>query len=116
MRCRRRPLPEEAAGVLADIAGYFRSLKDETGEALFETVALQGEAARFGLDHPNVGDLVLLAGRGTTLKSGFPRQGSDAPLLLPADIASQHGYGPDPDLDGVFFHVGPGVVRRGSPS
>ncbi len=107
--------PEEAAGVLADIASYFRTLKDETGEALFETVALQGDATRLGLDHPNVGDLVLLAGRGTTLKGGFPRQGSDAPLLLPADIASQHGYGPDPELDGVFFHVGPGVVPARIP-
>jgi hypothetical protein len=101
--------PEEAAGVLADIAEYFRSLKDDAGRALFETVALQGEAARLGLDHPNAGDLILLAGRGTTLKGGFPRQGSAAPMLLPADIAAQHGYGPDPDLDGVFFHVGPGV-------
>ena len=101
--------PEEAAGVLADIAGYFRALKDETGQALFETVALRGEAARIGLDHPNIGDLVLLAGRGTTLKSGFPRLGSAAPMLLPADVGAQHGYGPDPDLDGVFFHVGPGI-------
>ena len=101
--------PEEAAGVLADIAGYFRSLVDDTGTALFETVALQGEAARLGLDHPNVGDLVLLAGRGTTLKGGFPRQGGAAPLVLPTDLAAQHGYGPDPELDGLFFHVGPGV-------
>lgn len=101
--------PEEAAGVLADIAGYFRSLEDDAGIALFETVALQGEAARLGLDHPNVGDLVLLAGPGTTLKSGFPRMGGAAPLVLPTDLAAQHGYGPDPELDGVFFHVGPGV-------
>jgi hypothetical protein len=108
--------PEEAAGVLADIASHFRSLKDETGAPLFETVALRGEAATLGLDHPNSGDLVLLAGRGTTLKGGFPREGSAAPLLLPADVAGQHGYGPDPDLDGIFFHVGPGVVAARVPT
>jgi hypothetical protein len=107
--------PEEAAAVLADITGFFRTLKDETGKALFETVALRGEAARLGLDHPNMGDLVLLAGRGTTLKSGFPRQGSDAPVLLPADVVAQHGFGPDPDLDGVFFHVGPGIAAARIP-
>jgi hypothetical protein len=107
--------PEEAAGVLADIAAYFRSLKDDAGSALFETVALQGEAARLGLDHPDAGDLILLAARGTMLKSGFPPQGSAAPTLLPADVAAQHGYGPDPDLDGIFFHVGPGVVPARVP-
>jgi predicted AlkP superfamily phosphohydrolase/phosphomutase len=108
--------PEEAAGVLADIASHFRSLKDETGAPLFETVALRGEAATLGLDHPNSGDLVLLAGKGTTLKGGFPREGATAPLLLPADVAAQHGYGPDPDLDGVFFHVGPGIVAARVPA
>ena len=90
-------------------ARHFRSLKDETGAPLFEIVALRGEAASLDLDHPNAGDLVLLAGPGTTLRGGFPRQGDAAPLLLPADTAGQHGYGPDPELDGVFFHVGPGV-------
>lgn len=101
--------PEEAAAVLADIAGYFRSLKDAAGKPLFETVALRGEAATLGLDNPNVGDLILLAGRGTTLKSGFPKQGAAAPVLLPSDISGQHGYGPDPELDGIFFHAGPGI-------
>lgn len=101
--------PEEAANVLADIAGHFRSLVDESGAPLFATVALRGEAATLGLDHPNAGDLVLLAAPGTTLKSGFPARGESAPLLLPPGLAAQHGYGPDPELDGVFFHVGPGI-------
>lgn len=107
--------PEEAATILADIAGYFRSLKDEAGKALFETVALRGEASRIGLDHPNIGDLILLAGHGTTLRSGFPQQGSAAPVLLPADVAAQHGYGPDPELDGIFFHAGPGIAPERIP-
>ncbi len=101
--------PEEGAGVLADIASHLRDLKDETGAPLFETVALRGEAATLGLDHPNIGDLVLLAGRGTALRGGFPKLGAEAPVLLPADVAAQHGYGPDPALDGVFFHVGRGL-------
>ena len=102
--------PEEAAAVLADIAAYFRSLKDETGRPLFETVALRGEATMLGLDHPNCGDLVLIAGRGITLEGGFPRQGDSAAVLLPTRIVAQHGYGPDPELDGIFFHVGAGIA------
>lgn len=101
--------PEEGAGVLADIASHLRGLQDETGAPLFETVALRGEAATLGLDHPNIGDLVLLAGRGTALRGGFPKLGAEAPVLLPADVAGQHGYGPDPTLDGIFFHVGRGL-------
>jgi hypothetical protein len=108
--------PGEAAAVLADIAAHFRSLKDETGAPLFEVVALRGEAAPLGLDHPNMGDLILLAGPGTTLNGGFPRQGDSAPLLLPAEMTGQHGYGPDPELDGVFFHVGPGIVVARVPT
>jgi hypothetical protein len=107
--------PEEAANVLADIAGHFRSLVDESGAPLFATVALRGEAATLGLDHPNAGDLVLLAGPGTTLRSGFPAEGDSAPLLLPAGLAAQHGYGPDPDLDGIFFHAGPGLEAARLP-
>ncbi|HMM36053.1 MAG TPA: alkaline phosphatase family protein [Thermoanaerobaculia bacterium] len=101
--------PDEGAGVLADVASYLRDLKDETGAPLFETVALRGEAATLGLDHPNVGDLLLLAGKGTALRGGFPKLGAEAPVLLPADVAGQHGYGPDPSLDGIFFHVGRGL-------
>lgn len=107
--------PEEAAGVLADIASHLRSLRDETGAPLFETVALRGEAATLGLDHPNAGDLVLLAGSGTALRSGFPRLGAEAPAILPPDVAAQHGYGPDPALDGIFFHVGPGIESARLP-
>ena len=107
--------PEEAAGVLADIAGTFRALKDESGAPLFEVVALRGEAATLGLDHPNVGDLVLFAGHGTALRSGFPPQGEAAPLLLPASLAAQHGYGPDPEIDGFFFHLGPGLAPARHP-
>lgn len=101
--------PEEGAGVLADIASHLRDLKDETGTPLFETVALRGEAATLGLDHPNIGDLLLLAGKGTAFRSGFPKLGAEAPIALPADVAGQHGYGPDPVLDGIFFHVGRGL-------
>jgi hypothetical protein len=101
--------PEEAADVLEDIAVRFRGLRDETGSPLFETVALRGEAAPLGLDHPNAGDLVLLAAPGTTLRGGFPKSGDAAPLLQPSDLAGQHGYGPDPELDGIFLYVGPGL-------
>jgi hypothetical protein len=107
--------PEEAAEVLSDIAGHFRSLFDEWGAPLFATVALRGEAATLGLGHPNAGDLVLFAGPGTTLKSGFPAGGDSAPLLVPAGVAAQHGYGPDPDLDGIFFHAGPGLEATRLP-
>ncbi len=107
--------PEEAADVLSDLASWFRSLEDESGAPLFTTVALRGEAAALGLGHPNAGDLVLLAAPGTSLRSGFPRAGAEAPILLPPDVAAQHGYGPDPQLDGLFFHVGPGVEASRVP-
>ena len=107
--------PEEAAGVLADVASHLRALRDETGATLFETVALGGEAATLGLDHPNAGDLVLLARDGTALRGGFPKLGAEAPTILPPDVAAQHGYGPDPTLDGIFFHVGPGIAPARLP-
>jgi len=107
--------PDEAAAVLADISSYCRSLSDETGAPIFETVALRGEAAPLGLDHPNAGDLVLLAGPGTTLRAGFPRGGETAPMLLPGGVAAQHGYGPDPELDGLFFHAGEGLAPARLP-
>jgi hypothetical protein len=31
-------------------------------------------------------------------------------------MTGQHGYGPDPELDGVFFHVGPGIVVARVPT
>jgi predicted AlkP superfamily phosphohydrolase/phosphomutase len=101
--------PERANAILAEIASAFRSMKDETGARLFETVAFPGESAGLGLDHPASGDLILIAGAGTSLSGGFPRQGDAAPVLLPAEVTAQHGYGPDPELDGVFFHAGPGI-------
>lgn len=101
--------PEEAADVLEDIAVRFRGLVDEAGAPLFSTVALRGQMAPLGLDHPNAGDLVLLGAPGTMLRGGFPKAGEAAPLISPADLAGQHGYGPDPELDGIFFHVGEGI-------
>ena len=107
--------PEEAADVLEDIAVRFRSLVDETGAPLFSTVALRGQMAPLGLDHPNAGDLVLLASPGTTLRGGFPKADEGTPLLQPSDLAGQHGYGPDPELDGIFLHVGPGIAPARLP-
>lgn len=108
--------PEEAAGVLEDIAVRFRGLVDESGAPLLATVALRGQMAPLGLDHPNAGDLVLLAAPGTMLHAGFPKAGEGAPLLSPAGLAGQHGYGPDPELDGIFFHVGPGIAPARLPA
>lgn len=102
--------PEEAAGVLADVASYFRGLRDASGAPLFETVALRGEMATLGLDHPNAGDLLLVAGRGTTLRGGFPPEGAAAPAVVTTELAGEHGYGPDPEIDGIFLHAGPGLA------
>lgn len=104
-------VPErEADALVRRIAAHMRGLKDETGHPLFTIVATPAEAHELGLDTPNAGDLVLAARSGVTLKLDFP--GADAALLGPADQPGQHGAEPDPQLDGIFAHVGDGILRE----
>ena len=101
--------PGPAAALLEEIRDTLRAAKDAEGEPLFETVATRQEAAALGLDHPNAGDLVLIARGGTSLRASLS-PAPDAPLFTTSDLVGQHGYGPDAELDGIFFHVGEGVA------
>ncbi|KAA0253274.1 MAG: hypothetical protein EDX89_14995 [Acidobacteria bacterium] len=100
---------ERADALLAEMKGVLRAMTDPEGEPLFEAVLGREEARPLGLDHPNSGDLVLLARDGTGLRASLPAS-PDAPLLSTSELTAQHGFGPDPELDGLFFHVGAGIA------
>lgn len=100
---------ERADALLAEIKGVLRATTDPEGEPLFEAVLGREEARPLGLDHPNSGDLVLLARDGTGLRASLSAS-PDAPLLSTSELTAQHGFGPDPELDGLLFHVGAGIA------
>lgn len=106
--------PVEAEPLVRDVAAALRAEKDETGRPVFATVLTRSEARSLGLDHPNAGDLVVLAAGGTTLRRGFANR-PDSPLFVPAEPPGQHGFGPDPELDGIFFEIGDGIPRKKTP-
>lgn len=101
--------PERVRTLVEELATLFRELRDEDGNRVFETVATPAEAAALGLDHPNAGDLVLLAAAGTALRTTFSAP-ADAPPFGPSAISGQHGYGAGPELDGILLHVGDGIA------
>ena len=98
----------EAGPLVERVAAELRAERDGTGRPVFTSVLTRREARAFGLDHPNAGDLVLIAANGVTFRRGFTER-EDEPLLVPAEPPGQHGFGPDPELDGIFFHVGDGI-------
>ncbi len=104
----------EAETLVRDVAAALRAEKDETGRPVFSSVLTRKEARSLGLGHPNAGDLVVLAAGGATLRHGFTNR-PDSSLFVPAEPPGQHGFGPDPELDGVFFEVGDGVARKRVP-
>jgi predicted AlkP superfamily phosphohydrolase/phosphomutase len=101
----------EADTVVRRAADALRAAKDPAGLPVFAVVATRTEASALGLDHPNAGDLVVIAAGGTQLKNGLSPGGDANPFSLP-DTPGQHGFDPDPALDGIFLHVGPGVPPR----
>jgi len=101
--------PEKVDALVAQIADALRRATDDDGKLIFSQVATRLEAADLGLDHPNAGDLVLVAAGGTTMRGGFPPEGEKASLFGEGENPGQHGFGPDPKLDGIFFHSGEGI-------
>lgn len=100
---------ERAAALLAEMQEALRAMTGPEGEPLFEAVLTREEARPLGLDHPNSGDLVLLAHGGTALRASVSAS-PDAPLFTDSELTAQHGFGPDPELDGLFLHVGDGIT------
>ena len=86
----------------------------DAGSPVFAAVLPRAEARSLGLDHPNAGDLVVVAAGETTLRQGFSEK-PDAPLFVPAEPPGQHGFAPDPELDGIFFQVGDGIAPKKLP-
>jgi predicted AlkP superfamily pyrophosphatase or phosphodiesterase len=99
---------EEAGALVSKAAAALRDTKDEKGARAFAIVATRSEAAALGLDHPNAGDLVVVAAGSGYLRGGFPAGGNVA-AFGPPEVAGQHGFDPDPALDGIFLHVGDGI-------
>lgn len=109
------PAPR-AEALVDEMASYFESLVDDDGQRVFAVVAKPPALPALGLDHPNSGDLVLIAANGTTIRAGFPVDGDKASLFGGPEELGRHGYGPDPDLDGIFFHVGDGIAPERVPT
>lgn len=105
----------DADALLSRIEAFARGVVDEAGAPVFSTVVRTPEASALGLDHPNAGELILIAAPGTTLRWGLSPSPT-AELFGTPENLGQHGYEHDPELDGVFFHVGEGIARERVPS
>ncbi len=82
------------------------------GEAPISRVLTRAEAAEIGLDHPNSGDLILLARAGYHFRSP-----DDPPGTAPASPSwgdyGKHGYPrSDPAMQAVHLAVGRGVTPK----
>ena len=106
--------PEEADRLVRTLKASLQSERDEKGAPVFSAVLTRSEARSLGLDHPNAGDLVVVAADGVTFHHGFADR-PDGPLFVPAVPPGQHGFGPDPALDGIFLEVGDGIARKRVP-
>ncbi len=106
--------PEEADRLVRTLRTALEAERDEKGAPVFSAVLTRAEARPLGLDHPNAGDLVVLAAGGVTFRHGFADR-PDGPLFVPAFPPGQHGFPPDPGLDGIFFEVGDGIAKKRVP-
>lgn len=100
---------ERASALIREMAVYFSSLTDDENLPVFSVVAPPGQTASLGLDHANAGDLILIARGRTSLRSTIAPAGAPVSPFGPAEFPGQHGFDPDPELDGIFFHLGEGV-------
>ncbi|MBL8114224.1 MAG: alkaline phosphatase family protein [Acidobacteria bacterium] len=107
--------PDEAAELVATVKKELLDFRDDLGRRVFAVVATREEAGALGLDSPNAGDLVLVSAGGTSLRSNL-RADERLPLFQVPEIYGQHGFDPDPALDGIFFHVGDGISPERIPA
>ncbi len=107
--------PEKAAALVQALKQVLDDTRDEDGNRVFAVVATREEARALGLDSPNAGDLVLVSAGGTSLRANL-RADEKAPLFQTPEIYGQHGFDPDPALDGVFFHAGDGISPERVPT
>jgi predicted AlkP superfamily phosphohydrolase/phosphomutase len=107
--------PERVLEIASEIAEDLRARRDPDGAPLFSYVLSNAEAKPLGLDADNAGDLVVITTPGTGLRSIFREDGSES-LFAASDDIGQHGWGPEPSLDGIFFHVGDGIAEERVPT
>jgi hypothetical protein len=98
----------EASRLVDGLVSFLSSRRDDEGLPLFSVVLPVPAAGRLGLDHPNAGDVVVIGAGGTSIRGGFFRGGDS--VLGPPEAPGQHGFDPDPALDGILFHVGEGIA------
>jgi hypothetical protein len=106
---------QRAAALVREIAQDLRGRRDPTGVPLFASVLLKGDLGTIGLDAPEAGDLVVITAGVNVLSNGLLKD-ANRPLFEDVDSPGQHGFGPDPALDGIFFHVGEGIAREHVPA
>ncbi len=103
----RADLPDRER-ILDDLRSRFLAWK-VGGESPVARVLTRAEAAEIGLDHPNNGDLILLASPGYHFRSP-----DDPDLTAPAEPTrwdyGKHGYPvTDPAMQAVYLAIGRGV-------
>ena len=110
----RADLPDRER-LLEDLRSRFLAWRS-AGEAPVARVLTRAEAAEIGLDHPNSGDLVLLASPGYHFR--FPNDPPNAAPASPSRASyGKHGFpATDPAMQAVYMAVGRGVKpgRRGT--
>ncbi len=107
--------PAEKDRLLEDLRSRLLAWRVD-GEAPLARVLTRAEAGEIGLDHPNSGDLVLVARAGYHFRSPSDPPGP-APASPSLQVYGKHGYPrSDPAMQAVHLALGRGVKpgRRGT--
>ncbi|MFZ5788569.1 MAG: alkaline phosphatase family protein [Acidobacteriota bacterium] len=101
------PVPDGERDEVVRQAARVLALLEADGEAVVEAMARRDEAAKWGLDHPNSGDLVVF------LKPGYVPTGRvGGRVHEPTDLVGQHGFlSHHRDLGALWLARGAGVPR-----
>lgn len=99
------PVPAGERGEVVRQAARALALLEVDGDAVVEAMARREDAAKWGLDHPNSGDLVVF------LKPGYVPTGSiGGRIHEPTNLVGQHGFlSHHRDLGAVWLARGAGV-------
>ncbi|MFC2075430.1 hypothetical protein ACFLRA_04080, partial [Bdellovibrionota bacterium] len=107
--------PPEDGNEYYDLRNEIKKLFQEwtsNGEPVFEQVLTREEASSIHLNHPNSGDLILMATPGRHLKSST----SGGEIIEPANFKGQHGYlASHPSMRPVLLATGPGIKADDVP-
>ena len=97
--------------MVQELKGLFEDWKYK-GEKVFERVLTRDEATSVHLNHPNSGDLILIASPGVHLQNVLV--GNE--LVEQANFRGQHGYlAQHPSMAPAFFATGVGIDKKQVP-